>query len=366
MRNLLNAFLILMVATFSMSSCDDGTDGYDIPATYNFENVSYAGQTQRLSMLAELAAYAKSGSTAGTIVTADKLKGMYSNDPNNADFANTYDATKQLKNKTFSSETAVFEGLMDDLATASQSTMPASDGQAGISTSADNEKNYLLNANGLELAQVIEKGIMGACLYYQATSVYFGPDKMNGDNETVEPGEGTAMEHHWDEAFGYLGVPVDFPTSTDGIVFWGKYSNTVNGVLSTNQGLMDAFLKGRAAISNKDLPARDEAIVEARAEWEEIVAGSAIHYLNSALANTGDFTRRAHALSEALAFIYSLNFNLEKSLTNTQIDELLTTIGGSADFNNINLYNTTDANITAVKNQLATYLSWDEATANAL
>ncbi|MBK6524212.1 MAG: DUF4856 domain-containing protein [Crocinitomicaceae bacterium] len=26
----------------------------------------------------------------------------------------------------------------------------------------------------------------------------------------------TAMEHHWDEAFGYFGVPVDFqPTSQE-------------------------------------------------------------------------------------------------------------------------------------------------------
>ena len=109
----------------------------------------------------------------------------------------------------------------------------------------------MIGGDGLDHAQLIEKGLMGACLYYQATSVYFGDDRMNVDNEMVEVGEGTEMEHHWDEAFGYFGVPKDFPTSTDGLFFWGSYSNQRNGILESNQKLMDAFLKGRAAISAK-------------------------------------------------------------------------------------------------------------------
>ena len=131
--------------------------------------------------------------------------------------------------------------------------------------------------------------------------------------------------------------------------FWGNYTNTVNSVLETNQSLMNAFLKGRAAISNKDLETRDIAITEGRAEWEKVVAGSAIHYLNGAINNSNDFTVRAHELSEAVAFIYSLQFNPEKTLTNAQVNELLVKLGGSADFTQINFYNTTDANIQDAK-----------------
>lgn len=360
-------FSIIFLATlFVFTSCDPEEDTqYDIPMTYDFENVSYSGQTQRMAMLTEMKAYLTTADVTGGTLDADRLKAMFAN-ADGADFAGTYEASKQLKNKTFESTQATFETLMEDIATASQSTVPAANGQAGVSTSANGEKNYLLDENGVEITQLIEKGLMGACFYYQATTIYFGDGKMNVDNETVVEGEGTEMEHHWDEAFGYLGVPVNFPSVTDGLVFWGKYSNVVDGVLGTNQTLMDALIKGRAAISNNDLATRDEAIIEARAAWEEVVAGTAIHYLNSGMANANDFTLRAHALSEAVAFIYSLQFNPEKSVTNAQVGELLTLVGGSSDYTNLNLYNTTDSDLQAAKDQLASYFGWDAATADAL
>jgi hypothetical protein len=365
MKNLLRNSLLVLATLVVVSACEDNT--YEIPTTYDaFENVSYSGQTQRLAMLTEMTNYLKTSNTSGVVLDADKLKAMYANDAANAGFIGTYDASKQLKSKTLENQQTTFEGLMDAIEMASQSTVAAADGTAGVSTSADGEKNYLLNERGVEYTQLIEKGLMGACFYYQATAVYFGSGKMDVDNETVEPGEGTDMEHHWDEAFGYWGVPQNFPSSTDGLAFWGKYSNTVDAVLGTNQKLMDAFLKGRAAITNKDLETRDEAIIEARAEWEHVVAGTAIHYFNDGLENTGDFTRRAHALSEAIAFVYSLQFNPEKSMTNDQVNEILTAFTGSSDFTAMNLYNTTDADIQAAKNLLAGYMGWDATTADAL
>lgn len=365
MKNLFKKSLLVLTTLIVVTACEDNS--YEIPTTYDaFENVSYSGQTQRLAMLTEIKAYLETANTTGVSLDAAKLKAMYANNAVNAGFTGTYEASKQLKSKTLENQQSVFEGLMNAIASASQSTVTAANGQAGVSTSADGEKNYLLNENGIEYTQIIEKGLMGACFYYQATAVYFGDDKMNVDNMTSEPGQGTAMEHHWDEAFGYLGVPQNFPSSTDGLFFWGKYSNTVDAILGTNQQLMDAFLKGRAAISNQDLETRDEAIIEARAEWENVVAGAAIHYFNDGLSNAGDFTRRAHALSEAIAFVYSLQFNPEKSLTNTQVNEILTTLAGSSDFTTMNLYNTTDADIQAAKDLLASYMGWDAAIADAL
>jgi len=192
-------------------------------------------------------------------------------------------------------------------------------------------------------------------LYYQATGVYLEFGKMNVDNETVIEGEGTTMEHHWDEAFGYFGVPTNFPTDADGLVFWGSYSNQRNAILGSNQKLMDALLKGRAAISNKDLEIRDVAIAEARAEWELIAVGSALHYLNDGMANFSDMALRSHSLSEAIGFIYSLQFNPVKKITNTEVGELLNLIANSNDFSQMNLYDANVADLEIARNQLADY-----------
>jgi len=183
---------------------------------------------------------------------------------------------------------------------------------------------------------------------------------MNVDNETVEPGSGTKMEHHWDEAFGYFGVPKEFPTTTDGLFFWGVYSNNYNNLTGSNQKMMDGFLKGRAAISNDDLETRDEAIAEVRTEWERISAAAALHYFNVGINQFDDVSIRTHALSEAIGFVYSLQFNPEKSVSNNQVNELLSTFAGSADFDAMNLYTTSIANIQKAKDDLAAYFGMED------
>lgn len=367
MKNWSSLAFALVATTFLFTACDEETPNYEIPTTYDFENVDYSGQTQRLAQLSELKSYLVTAELNGATLDANKLHAMYTNDAANAGFSGTYDASKQLRDKTLSTVQATFDGLLDSIAVVSLSANAvAADGQAGVVTSNSGTKKYLLNAKGVEYTQFIEKGLMGACFYYQAATVYTGPDKMNVDNETITPGKGTTMEHHWDEAFGYAGIPTNFPTNTDGLAFWGKYSNVVNATLGTNQAWMNAFLKGRAAITHKDLATRDEAIVELRNVWEQIVAGTAIHYFNVALNNEADWAVRAHALSEAGAFVYSLQFNADKTVTNAQVNALLTHLGGSSDFHAMNFYNTTNADIQAAKDALATYMGWDTATADAL
>jgi len=362
MKNLLKKTLFVLMVMLTVTACDE--NGYEFPESYTaFENVNYDGQIERLAMLTELKGYLETANITGVALDSAKLHAMYTNSQG-ADFVGSYE--KQLRDKTQLNQQTIFDELLNAMVTASLSTTVASGGQAGVSTSTDGAKNYLLNENGLELTQIIEKGLMGACFYYQATAIYFSDNRMNVDNQTVVLGEGTAMQHHWDEAFGYFGAPKDFPTNKDGLFFWGKYSNTVDGVLGTNQKLMDAFLKGRAAIGNLDVDVRNEAILEARTEWEKVAAGTAIHYFNDALTNTNDFTLKAHGLSEAIAFVYSLQFNPEKSLTNLQVNEILTTLAGSGDFKTMNLYQTSDADIQAAKALLASYMSWDEATVDAL
>ncbi len=345
----------LAVCAVAFTACsDDGTTAppapaYEVPDTYAFDNVSYTGQQSRLAQLGELKAYMRTAATGETLDSV-RLSAMYANAPG-AEFSREY--AKDLREKTVEFYRADFDGYLGRLATTSESEQSATAGTPGRLSSTDGEKTYLVDANGLEWAQAIEKGLMGATFYYQATSVYLGADKMAADNTVVEPGEGTAMQHHWDEAFGYLGVPTDFPASTDALVFWGDYANDRDADLGTNAALMDALVLGRAAIGNDDLATRDAAIADARAAWELVAVGTAIHYLNQALDHADDPALRLHALSEAVAFAWALQFNEASRTPRAEVEQLLTDLAGAPTFAAMDLWSVDDAGITAAREQLA-------------
>lgn len=326
---------------------------YTVPTSYTFANVNYTGQTQRLDMMAEMKAYMSTGNTSLTVLSASKLKDMYANS-SMSQFTNTALNTsgKDIKSKTFLVDQTIFETYMDNLAAASTSTVAGSMGVAGVVSNASGKK-YLCDANGVEWTQVIEKGIMGSLMYYQTTEVYLGASKMGSsvDNSTVVAGQGTAMEHHWDEAFGYFGVPVDFPTNTTGIRFWGKYCNDRNAILSTNT-IMNAFLKGRAAISNKDYTTRDAQITLIRDTWEKVIAATIISYVNSTKTNITDDAVRNHNLSEIKGFIMNLKCNPTKKITLAQITALENALG-------TNFYTITITNLDQIKDDLSTIYGLD-------
>lgn len=363
MNNLRRYFLLLVAVVF-LSSCgkDDDTvdNNYEVPTVYNFENVSYSGQIQRIKQFTELKSYMSTSKTSGVALDAGRLQAMFENDAANAGWTQTYEDSKQMKSKTFEAVQDDFVALLNELAIASQSTVAGSDGVSGVIESLDGAKSYLIGDDGLDHGQIIEKGLMGALLFYQAVGVYMEPGKIDSDNISVEEGRGTEMEHAFDEAFGYFGVETDFPTNMDNLSFWGSYSDKRNELLGSNQKMMDAFLKGRAAISNNDMDARDEAISTLRTEWELISVGSALHYLNAGIDRFDDMSLRAHALSEGIGFIYSLQFNPAKTITNTQVSELLEMVAGAASFDEMNLYNTSIAKLQEAKDKLATYYDLED------
>ncbi|MCH2234169.1 MAG: DUF4856 domain-containing protein [Crocinitomicaceae bacterium] len=321
---------------------DDGSCTYDppapldVPSTYAFTDdagnntVSYSGQTDRLNQLEELTTYAKSGT--GAVVDADIMKAMFRNTGDNGGGNFSFSSSKQLKNKCFATDTAFFIAAFDSVAVASVDyATTASNGQAGTLTSGTS--TYLVAANGIEYAQIIDKGLMGAVFLNQALTTYFGSGKMDVDNTAPEdPGAGkyyTEMEHHWDEAFGYFGAPIDFPTSTSSLRFWAKYCNKVNDYITTiSADIMLAFRTGRAAISAGDLTTRDAQITIIRQLWEKVSARQAVSYFNDALGYFGtDNAKYVHALSEGWAFVNSLKYvPLEtRVISFTQITDILDT-----------------------------------------
>ena len=317
---------------------------YTVPATYNFENVSYSGQTDRLDMLAALTTYIKTGHSEDVSLDAQKMNDMYANE--NSPFEGEVGSSgKDLKSKTYQYTQASIVSLFDSIAKYSGQTGGAN-GQAGLVTGAN--RTILVDADGREYAQLIDKGLMGSCFYYQATSKYLSDEKIGDavDNETVEEGKGTAKEHHFDEAFGYFGVPIDFPTNAEGVKlrFWGKYCDGRDELAGTN-AIMDAFLRGRAAISAKDKEGQDKAVADIKELWEKAAAATAIHYLNDGIEKFSDDADRLHVLSEAEAFTKALGYNADGALA-SEYNAVLTALGS-------NYWDVTVDDITAARDLLA-------------
>lgn len=343
---LLTTSILLLFAACTKEEIAPTSINYEIPTTYTFERVNYAGQTQRLLMLDELVNEVKKGNVPNTVLSAQKLREMYSNLNNPFTDASLNTAGKQLKDKTYLTEQSVIESYFDSVETMSTSTTPGSMGVAGVVSSNDGSRKYLLSANGIEFKERIDKGLMMALIYHQITSVYLSSEKMNADNTNVNEATGTAMQHHWDEAFGYLAVPTDFPTNATGLKYLSKYMNARNTVLDCNKTIMNAFIKGRAAINNNDYTTRDAQIEIIRAELEKVMAATAINYLNQAKTNFADDALRCHTLSEFYGFVNGLKFNTNKKITNEQITALLNTLGD-------NYYNITVTQINELKTSLA-------------
>ncbi|WP_430403477.1 DUF4856 domain-containing protein [Fluviicola sp.] len=336
----------------SKAKKDDGSCTYDftytIPTTYSFTNssgqstVNYAGQTDRINQLIEMVQYADLGTTQ--VISAQVLKDMFANTNGNGNGNFSFTSSRNLRDKCFIIDTALIIAHLQDIAVASNSYMNAAvNGQAGTLTSG--ASTYLFDANGFEKSELIEKSIMAAVFKYQALNVYFGSANMNADNTTPVSGQTyTTLEHYWDEAFGYLNVPTNFPTAPS-LAFWGKYCNSQNAALNSNQVMMGSFLKGRAAISNNVLADRDAAIVAIREMWEKIAAYQAMHYLTQATSYYGtDQAKYLHVLSEAYGFVYSLRFapTETRKMSVTEVDNLL------ADFNG-NLWSLTLNDVNAIK-----------------
>ena len=168
---------------------------------------------------------------------------------------------------------------------------------------------------------------MGGICAYEIENVYMTDSVNNSvDNSTVIAGSGTALEHHWDEAFALWGVPIDFPTNTTGLKYFGSYSNQVDAGLHSNATLMNAFLKGRAAISNKDLVTKQAQVAIIISTFDQLDAAAIVQEMKETDENieAGDAVAAYGTLSESLGFVRNLKYNTSpvRVITDAQIAQL--------------------------------------------
>ena len=311
------------------ASSDDG-DGGDgggggtssAPEVYEFydsdgENtVVYSGQVVRNILITDIKALVAEDPTL--------LVGMYTNSE-----ANQARAIASL------SDVATVQTTYGDISSSNLSGKIAATGDGyGIDDCTvagfDMEPDALMNAwftaagsgayssDGLDIGQMVQKGLMGVVSYYQGTSKYLGL-VLDKDNTTAsDPSAGkyyTDMEHYWDESFGYFGASADYLGRTDteikaayhndidgdGIIDFlsenctgisinaAKRDDGSNDMYNFTGTIMGAYLEGRHLIStggsDSEISAQREIIVN---NWEMLLAANAIHYINDTTGDIGD------------------------------------------------------------------------------
>jgi hypothetical protein len=338
MKKIILSFLALSTLAITSCSNDDDSssifdngvtktvadidlDGLTLPESYDFSKdgqttVSYGGQTTRTLMAKELISGLKETSNTSAILKDD----MFTNGIGFSDVS-LNDSDKKLRNKTAASDDffpgsdasiegrAVRDGF-DDLILDQTGNVFVAWGdiaEAGKPGQiADGSSVRYVNEFGIENDQVFAKGLIGALQVDQALNNYMSRVE-NDDNEVLEEGKNyTEMEHHFDEAYGYL-------LNEEDTSFFGKYLPKVDSnptFTGIEAQINEAFIIARQAIVEKKYAVRDQAIEVLRYQVSRVIAIRSIYYLQAGKValNNQDFGGAFHDLSEGLGFVKSLRF----------------------------------------------------------
>ncbi len=278
------------------------------------KTVDLTNGSNQLLMFRAINTYNTTAVSTLTPVDANVLKNMFANtsSPFSGTFAALNSAAVQLRAVTASSvadaekERLAIEAGFTEMANASKSvSMTAAEGKAGkLGT-------YLVDAKGIEWAQIIQKGLIGAFQLDYIGNVLLSDKNLSADNTTLVAGKNyTQLEQNWDEIFGIL---------TANPVYGGKATATSSGESFMGSYLWEynkegfakihpALLKGRAAIVNNDAATLKAQATLIRQEMEKAIAASALGYMTKWKTNATNDAARAHAFAEGMGFIYSLRF----------------------------------------------------------
>jgi hypothetical protein len=355
-----------------------GTTLIEVPPAYVFDSrfvqgessVAYSGQTVRNLLLQDLKvlidSLAKDG--AKPVAVQDMLN-LYA-----------YDDTLNLKSLSTAGAMPVLESHYSAISTGkSLDGKISGDVVIGYNRTADdlvrewfqiiadNSQNpdklgtpaVYTDDNGVDLTQMINKVLIGAVPYYQATGVYLS-GLLERDNSEARNGTDpyTSMEHGWDEAFGYFGAARDYFRYTDEQLAGGvadftfdsngdgsiDFKSEYNFGLSRNAGkrdkggsgvdltqeIFDAFLRGRTLIANQGT---EVDIIQQRQlaanGMEKVIAATIVHYVNDTLSDMSNLGTDAENRvnlnkhwAEMKGFTVALQYNPFKLIGDGQLREL--------------------------------------------
>jgi hypothetical protein len=221
--------------------------------------------------------------------------------------------------------------------------------------------------DGVDLAQLTQKFLHGAVSYSQTARDYFSTDLgankgLNADNtKPAKQGASyTAMEHHFDEGFGYFGAARDFSlyadieartgqrdSNEDNFISILKEMNlgistntsrfdltAADGKVNLSKEAIDAFLRGRHLIKTKPEGYKTYVVAQAKVAlgvWEKTLGAVTIHYINKSLSSMESygtskylFANFAKYWSEMKGYAYAFQFNPRAILSDSDFDKMHT------------------------------------------
>lgn len=330
-------YALVAMAIVGLTSCDDDNnviedtplrdkiDYASITATTPYaklfvdkagnSTVDLSSGNNRYKMFQMLNSAQSSAVSGNKQIDAAALKNMFSNTGNPfGDSVKLNTSGLQLRDKVASSWAtadaeavrARVEALFTELETTSKSVT-----ETGEKGKAGKIGNYLVNAQGIELVQIVQKSLIGALQLDYISNVLLTKG-LEADNRSLVPGKPyTQLEQNWDEAYGFLTLnPVYLIGSTDdkrGTTEFGLGAYTWEYNKPAYPKMHEAFLRGRAAIVNNDKAELKVQVDFIRAAFEKALAKAAVGYLKKFIDGTTD-AARVHAIGEGLGFIYSLRF----------------------------------------------------------
>ena len=380
--------VLLTVVSLFLSACgsdeddadleDDAAATIDVPQAYVFDSrfvegessVSYSGQVVRNLLLQDLKALTDSVGKDGarSVAVSDMLKLYEYDDALNLKTLTTTGALPALENQYSSLSTGKnLVGKISDEPVIGYGRTADDLVREWFEMIADNSQDSdklgtpmaYTTDNGVDMSQMVNKVLIGAVPYYQATGVYLN-GLLERDNSEARDGTDpyTAMEHAWDEAFGYFGAARDYFRYTDeqlagsvddftfdsngdgSIDFKSEYNFGLSrnaakrdkggsGVDLTQQ-IFNAFLAGRTAITNQGSVAEISAHRQTAAEgMEKVIAATVVHYINDTLSDMSELgtpeENRANLnkhWAEMKGYTVALQYNPFRLITDGQLAEL--------------------------------------------
>lgn len=306
----------LLALSVSLFSCDEGTadvtfPSLEIPTTYESANYQTNAGTEItiLSNLSALSDKIKEGRSGAKVSETELVALFNAGNPSLKSITTPYYAEKI---PTYFAELAKSSGGIFNPTTAPT-------GNGGV------YGGYLFDENGLELGEVIEKGLFGAALYNHALTV------IKSNNLTANDIDRLVAIFGASPSFKNSDVAAQNPD-----IFAAKYAarrdkNDGNGFYTS---IKTNLITAKAAIEKgQDYnQQRDKALSDFRYNWEKSNMATVINYLSSAIsklnksnATDADKASALHSYSEAVGFMQGWKgvSQNDKSISDTQIDQLL-------------------------------------------
>ncbi|HEY0741699.1 MAG TPA: DUF4856 domain-containing protein [Chryseosolibacter sp.] len=314
--------------------------------------VDFSEGNARYKMFQGLNFHMSSNVSANTPIDANVLKKMFTN--SGSPFYDVSTATVSINGATLNSSglqlstatasskpaseadvvRAKFNTDFDNIAVASQSvTTTAAAGKAGKLGA------YLVDAKGIEIAQIIQKSLIGALQMDYIGNVLLDEGLQANNSSLVNGKAYTQLEHNWDEAYGLFTLSpaylynIESSTATTDAARSTTEFGAGAYVWEYNKAgypkIYPAFLRGRAAIVNNDRAELEAQATIIKTELEKAVASAALGYLEKWKSGTQTDAARAHAIAEGLGFIYSLRFATTHSVDAAWSDGIINGLIGS-------------------------------------